>query len=191
MGELRTVKKYLNRRLYDVVESRYVTVADLCAWVVEGAELRVIDAVTGEDITCSVLFRMMVAQEKRVGPSMSVGFLTQAIRSRTATECRMVATFLEQSLNLFRTLQADQKKSGSEVDKNSPPTALGLAEANYQRWCSVLSQIYKTVDASQSGDLAAHVVDTSAPDSLRRPDRRLRDSPRQLGLDRPDGADAV
>jgi polyhydroxyalkanoate synthesis repressor PhaR len=191
MGELRTVKKSRNRRLYDLAESRYVTVADLCARVVDGGELRVIDAVTEEDITCSVLFRMIVAQEERVGPSMSVGFLMQAIRSRTSTECPMAATFLEQSLNLFKTLQADQKKLGSEVDKNSPPTALGLAEANYQRWCSVLSRIYKTVAASQSGDLAADVVDTSAPDSLRRPDRRLRKSSRQLGLDRTDTADAV
>jgi polyhydroxyalkanoate synthesis repressor PhaR len=191
MGELRTVKKSRNRRLYDLAESRYVTVADLCTRVVDGAELRVIDAVSGEDITCSVLFRMMIAQEERVGPSMSVGFLTQAIRSRTATECRMVATFLEQSLNLFKTLEADQKKLGSEVDKNPPPTALDLAEANYQRWCSVLSQIYKTVAASESGNLAAGEVDTSARDSPRRPDRRLRESPRQLGLDRTDGADAV
>ena len=191
MGELRTVKKFRNRRLYDLAESRYVTVAGLCARVVDGAELRVIDAVTQEDITCSVLFRMMVAQERGVGPSMSVGFLTQAIRSRTSTECRMVATFLEQSLNLFKTLQADQKKLGSETDKNPPSAALRLAEANYRRWCSVLSQIYKTVAASQSGDLATDVVDTSASHSLRRPGRRLRRSPRQLGLDRADEADTV
>ena len=191
MGELREVKKYLNRRLYDLTGSRYVTVADLCARVVDGAELRVIDAVTKEDITWSVLFRMMVAQEKRVGPSMTVGFLMQAIRSRTATECPMVATFLEQSLNLFKTLEADQKKRGSEVDENPPPTALGLAEANYRRWCSVLSQIDKTVATSQSGDLAADVGDTGAPDSLRGQGRRVRKSPRRLRRVLTDAADAV
>jgi polyhydroxyalkanoate synthesis repressor PhaR len=137
MGELRTVRKYSNRRLYDPGEGRYVTLAELCARVVGGAELRVIDADTKEDITCSVLFQMMAAQEKRVDPSMSRGFLLQAIRSRAETPCRVVATFLEQSLNLLTTLQA--------VDKNPVPTALHLAEANYQRWCSVQSQIYQAV----------------------------------------------
>ena len=101
MGELRTVRKYSNRRLYDPAEGRYVTLAELCERVVDGDELRVIDADTKEDITCSVLFQMMAAQEKRVDPSMSRGFLLQAIRSRAETPCRVVATFLEQSLNLF------------------------------------------------------------------------------------------
>jgi polyhydroxyalkanoate synthesis repressor PhaR len=89
MGELRTVRKYSNRRLYDHAEGRYVTLAELCERVVDGDELRVIDADTKEDITCSVLFQMMAAQEKRVDPSMSRGFLLQAIRSRAETPCRV------------------------------------------------------------------------------------------------------
>jgi polyhydroxyalkanoate synthesis regulator protein len=57
MGELRTVRKYSNRRLYDPAEGRHVTLTELCARVVDGDELRVIDADTKEDITCSVLFQ--------------------------------------------------------------------------------------------------------------------------------------
>ncbi|MDB6010716.1 MAG: hypothetical protein JWL65_2966 [Gammaproteobacteria bacterium] len=184
MGELRTVRKYSNRRLYDPAEGRHVTLTELCARVVDGDELRVIDADTKEDITCSVLFQMMAAQEKRVDPSMSRGFLLQAIRSRAETPCRMVATFLEQSLNLLTTLQADQKRLGSEVDQNPVPTALRLAEANYQRWCSVQSQIYRAVANAESGDLATdgQQANTVAPVSFRRSDRRLRRSPRQLGV---------
>src|SRR5580704_9272795 len=154
MGELRTVRKYSNRRLYDPAEGRYVNLAELCARVVDGAELRVIDADTKEDITCFVLFQMMATQEKRVDPSMSRGFLLQAIRSRAETPSRLVATFLEQSLNLLTALQADQKRFGSEVDKSPVPTALRHAEANYQRWRSVQSQIYKAVANAESGDLA-------------------------------------
>jgi polyhydroxyalkanoate synthesis repressor PhaR len=185
MGELRTVRKYSNRRLYDPAEGRYVTLAELCARVVEGAELRVIDADTKEDITCSVLFQMMAAQEKRLDPSMSRDFLLQAIRSRAETPCRVVATYLEQSLNLLTILQADQKRlRSSEVDKNPVPTALRLAEANYQRWCSVQSQIYQAVANVEPGDLAAdgQQANTIAPSFFRRSDRRSRRSPRQLGV---------
>ena len=184
MGELRTVRKYSNRRLYDPAEGRYVTLAELGALVVDGAELRVIDADTKEDITCFVLFQIMAAQEKRVDPSMSRGFLLQAIRSRAQTPCLLVATFLEQSLNLLTILQAEQKPLSNEVDKNPVPTALRLAEANYQRWCSVQSQIYRAVANAESGDLATdgQQANTVAPVSFRRSDRRLRRSPRQLGV---------
>jgi len=85
----------------------------------------------------------MAAQEKRVGPSMSRGFLLQAIRSRAETPCRVVATFLEQSLNLLTILQEEQKRLSGGVDKNPVPTALRLAEENYQRWCSARRQIYQ------------------------------------------------
>jgi polyhydroxyalkanoate synthesis repressor PhaR len=81
MSELRTVRKYSNRRLYDPGEARYVTLSDLAAWVVDGVDLRVIDADTKEDITCAVLFRVMSAQESRAHPSMSREFLLQAIRA--------------------------------------------------------------------------------------------------------------
>jgi polyhydroxyalkanoate synthesis repressor PhaR len=150
MGELRTVRKYSNRRLYDPAEGCYVNLAELYARVVDGDELRVIDADTKEDITCSVLFQIMAAQEKRTDPSMSRGFLLQAIRSRAETPCRVVATFLEQSLNLLTALQADQKRLGSEVDRNPVPAALRLAEANYQRWRSAQSQIYQAVTNAES-----------------------------------------
>jgi polyhydroxyalkanoate synthesis repressor PhaR len=184
MGELRTVRKYSNRRLYDPAEGRYVNLAEICARVVDGAELRVIDADTKEDITCFVLFQIMAAQEKRVDPSMSRGFLLQAIRSRAETPCPVVATFLEQSLNLLTTLQAEQKRLGTEVDRNPVPTALRLAEANYQRWCSVQSQIYKAVANAEPGDLAVEGQQANpiAPTSLRRSDRPSRRSPRQLGV---------
>jgi polyhydroxyalkanoate synthesis repressor PhaR len=184
MGELRTVRKYLNRRLYDLAERRYVTLAELCARVVDGAELRVIDADTKEDITCSVLFQMIAVLERRVDPSMSRGFLLQAIRSRAETPWRVVATFLEQSLNLFATLQADQKRRSNEVDKNPVLTALRLAEANYQRWCSVQSQVYQAVENAESCNLASdgQRPNTIAPIPFHRSNRRSRRAPRQLGV---------
>ncbi len=47
---MRIVKRYANRRLYDVMNTRYVTLAELRAWVVKGTDFSVIDAETGADI---------------------------------------------------------------------------------------------------------------------------------------------
>ena len=43
MSEPRVIKKYPNRRLYDTVESRYITLADVRKLVVEQIDFVVID----------------------------------------------------------------------------------------------------------------------------------------------------
>ena len=53
-----TIKQYANR-LYDSVRGRYVTFEDLASMIQEGATLAVYDAKTGEDITRSVLTRII------------------------------------------------------------------------------------------------------------------------------------
>lgn len=52
----RVVKRYSNRKLYDTVESRYVTLPQI-AVVRQGQEVRIIDNATKEDLT-----RMTLAQ---------------------------------------------------------------------------------------------------------------------------------
>jgi polyhydroxyalkanoate synthesis repressor PhaR len=47
----RLVKRYGRSRLYDTQAARYVTVADLPAWMSKGIPFTVIDAETGDDIT--------------------------------------------------------------------------------------------------------------------------------------------
>ena len=46
MNEPRTIKKYPNRRLYDTVESRYITLDDIRALVLERVDFVVIDKKT-------------------------------------------------------------------------------------------------------------------------------------------------
>ena len=43
MSEPRTIKKYPNRRLYDTVESRYITLADIRRLVIERTDFIVIE----------------------------------------------------------------------------------------------------------------------------------------------------
>ena len=54
------VKKYGNRRLYDTDESRYITLEEVAAKVRKGAELRVVDAKSGEDLTGATLTQILV-----------------------------------------------------------------------------------------------------------------------------------
>jgi len=59
MSELRTIKKYPNRRLYDTVESRYITLSDIRRLVIERIDFVVIDKKSQEDITRSILLQVI------------------------------------------------------------------------------------------------------------------------------------
>jgi len=101
MGEPRTIKKYPNRRLYDTVESRYITLADIRRLVLERIDFVVIDKKSQSDITRSILLQVIAEQEHDGEPLMSRDFLSQVIRSYGGTTRGLVGPYLEQSLRQF------------------------------------------------------------------------------------------
>ena len=101
MSEPRTIKKYPNRRLYDTVESRYITLADIRRLVIERVDFVVIDKKTDGDITRSILLQVIAEQEHGGEPLMSRDFLSQVIRSHGGPTGAVVGSYLEQSLRQF------------------------------------------------------------------------------------------
>jgi polyhydroxyalkanoate synthesis repressor PhaR len=81
MNNSRTIMRYHNRRLYDRDEHRYVTLADICALVVEETRFVVIQRDNKQDITDRVLLQALFEQELSAKPVLSREFLLQAIRS--------------------------------------------------------------------------------------------------------------
>jgi polyhydroxyalkanoate synthesis repressor PhaR len=156
MSELRTIKKYPNRRLYDTVESRYITLADIRRLVIERVEFVVIDKKSQDDITRSILLQVIAEQEHGGEPLMSRDFLSQIIRSYGGAAQGMIGSYLEQSLKLFANQQRDaRERSKVAGDAESAPVGNNinhLAQKNYQRWRQVQDEIYRTlVNASRGG----------------------------------------
>ena len=146
MSEPRTIKKYPNRRLYDTVESRYITLADIRRLVIDRIDFVVMDKKTQEDITRSILLQVIAEQEHSGEPLMSRDFLSQIIRSYGGAMQGMIGSYLEQTLKLFASQQRDARdrvKSVGEAD--SAEAVHGLAQRNYQRWRSVQDEIYRTL----------------------------------------------
>jgi polyhydroxyalkanoate synthesis repressor PhaR len=77
---MRTIKRYSNRKLYDLQESRYVTLDKLAGITRMGEEFQVVDNVTGRDLTASTLAQVVFEEEKRV-PRISVSDLVGIIRT--------------------------------------------------------------------------------------------------------------
>ena len=63
MATTRKIKRYSNRKLYDMTESRYVTLDEVAHFVQEGDEVQIIDNKTKEDITSVTLAQIVYEQE--------------------------------------------------------------------------------------------------------------------------------
>jgi polyhydroxyalkanoate synthesis repressor PhaR len=62
-AQLTIIKRYANRRLYNTRNGQYVSRKSLEAMARRGDDFVVLDTLTGEDITHSVLDQIIVAQE--------------------------------------------------------------------------------------------------------------------------------
>lgn len=87
------IKKYPNRRLYDTVDSQYITLEQLEERIRAGAEATVVDAQSGDDLTAVTLLQII---EKNGGWKMiPVPLLRQLVRMR---DDQALAEFLSRSL---------------------------------------------------------------------------------------------
>src|SRR3990172_7572407 len=77
--EHKIIKRYTNRKLYDTVESRYVTLDEIAEMVKAGTEVRIIDNRTKEDLTSVTLAQIIFEEEKKTS-KMSLRTLKDLIR---------------------------------------------------------------------------------------------------------------
>jgi polyhydroxyalkanoate synthesis repressor PhaR len=77
--EPKIIKRYTNRKLYDTVESRYVTLDEIAQMVKAGTEVQVLDNRTKEDLTSVTLAQIIFEEEKKTS-KMSLRTLKDLIR---------------------------------------------------------------------------------------------------------------
>jgi polyhydroxyalkanoate synthesis repressor PhaR len=62
---MRTIKRYPNRKLYDTEAKQYITLEGIAALIRQGADVRVIDHTSGEDLTAVTLTQIILEQERK------------------------------------------------------------------------------------------------------------------------------
>ena len=75
----KVIKRYTNRKLYDTVESRYVTLDEIAQMIKGGAEVKIIDNRSKEDLT-SVTLAQIIFEEEKKRSQMPLGVLREIIR---------------------------------------------------------------------------------------------------------------
>jgi polyhydroxyalkanoate synthesis repressor PhaR len=144
MSEARIIKKYANRRLYDTAESRYIALDDIRQLVMDGAQFRVVDARSGDDITRSILLQIIVEQEEKGQPMLSTRLLEQIILYYGDTLQSFVGTYLEKSMDAFIRQQQVLQDQMESMLQMAPSSAFkDMAERNLQLWKSMQDNLMK------------------------------------------------
>jgi len=76
-SSFRVIKRYANRKLYDLQQSSYITHDEIAGLVREGEDVRIIDNRTKEDLTTATLTQIFLDEEKKATRAMPV----EAIRN--------------------------------------------------------------------------------------------------------------
>jgi polyhydroxyalkanoate synthesis repressor PhaR len=103
--QLRLIKKYPNRRLYDTRTSTYITLVDVKELVLKHEEFQVVDAKSGEDLTRSILLQIILEEEAAGAPMFSSDVLAQMIRFYGNAMQGMMGKYLENNVQAFTDVQ--------------------------------------------------------------------------------------
>ncbi|MBF0297987.1 MAG: polyhydroxyalkanoate synthesis regulator DNA-binding domain-containing protein [Oligoflexia bacterium] len=83
--DVRIIKRYQNRKLYDTYQSCYVTLEEISQIIREGHEIQVIDNKTKNDITYMTQIQLLFDQERKSVKSGDTELLKRVIRAEEGT----------------------------------------------------------------------------------------------------------
>lgn len=78
---IRVIKKYQNRKLYDTKDSCYITLDEIAQLIKNGEDVTVVDNRTKGDVTSVILTQILVDQEKTKKSALPLTMLKSIIKS--------------------------------------------------------------------------------------------------------------
>jgi polyhydroxyalkanoate synthesis repressor PhaR len=121
MKEIKIIKRYQNRKLYDTHESSYVTLDEIAKMIKGGEDLRVIDNKTKNDITAATLTQLLYESERKAKTQPSVELLKEIIRHGDGSFSGYIQTKISTELVNF---EQDTLKDGVTATTNGRATVL-------------------------------------------------------------------
>ncbi|TQV87870.1 polyhydroxyalkanoate synthesis repressor PhaR [Aliikangiella coralliicola] len=135
MSEMRVIKKYPNRRLYDTQISSYITLNDIKDLVMSYTDFKVVDAKTNEDLTRCTLMQIIAEEETNGHPIMTSEILKEFVRFYGDSMQAMMSRFLEHSIKLFMERRAGLKSPLNTILGANPVSLMqNIAEQNMDSW---------------------------------------------------------
>ncbi len=108
--EPKVIKRYTNRKLYDTVESRYVTLDEIAEMVKRGVEVKIVDNRSKEDLT-SVTLAQIVFEEEKKKNQMPLSVLREIIRRPSESLSGFIKSEVSPRVQSFK------DEAGSRLDR--------------------------------------------------------------------------
>lgn len=121
MKEVKIIKRYQNRKLYDTHESSYVTLDEIAKMIKGGEDLRVIDNKTKNDITAATLTQLLYESERKAKTQPSVDLLKEIIRHGDGSFSGYIQAKLSHELAKFDTDVSASSVASSVASANEAP----------------------------------------------------------------------
>jgi polyhydroxyalkanoate synthesis repressor PhaR len=96
------IRKYENRRLYDVTNSRYVNLDEVAQMLRDGHDVRVVDAASGKDITRLILTQIITDDARTPDSSFPLDLLRQMIVTSGRASQETALSYMKAMIDLYR-----------------------------------------------------------------------------------------
>jgi polyhydroxyalkanoate synthesis repressor PhaR len=151
MSDVRIIKKYPNRRLYDTHISRYITLEEIRLLVLQDVKFRVEDKRTHEDITRNIMLQVIAEQEEGGNPIFTTELLEFMIRYYGDPMQNSIGRYLELSARLFQEQQdhfTDQLRQMLGQAQQPLQVLKEMADRQVPIWRSIRKEFLHNLQAS-------------------------------------------
>ncbi len=172
--EPKIIKRYTNRKLYDTVESRYVTLDEIAEMIKQGAEVKIVDNRTKDDLTSVTLAQIIFEEEKKKN-QMPLSVLREIIRHpgdalsgfiQKEVTPRVASIREEAETRLDRLLRREEGGTGELKDD-----LLRAGQRTIEEWQRRADDRVKSLVEGVTGSLPALGSDLGNPEPPSRGDR--------------------
>ncbi len=158
--EVRVIKRYANRKLYDTEDSRYVTLDEIASLVKAGTDVRIVDNRSGEDLTEVTLAQILFEEQKKRKTRMPLAMLKNLIASSGETISDFIQRTVAQPVQAFREEAERKVDEIVEIARKSESTVEEKARAVIEFFASTqrsVDEIHKKLDGRIQGALVREV----------------------------------
>lgn len=162
--EPKVIKRYTNRKLYDTVESRYVTLDEIAEMVKQGVEVKIVDNRTKEDLT-SVTLAQIVFEEEKKKNQMPLSVLREIIRQPGERLNDFISTQVSPRVDAIKQEATGRINTllGREAEGElTPASLLQQSQKIFEGWQARVDERVKTAVENVVGNLPALGRDLSA-----------------------------
>ncbi len=119
MSDVRIIKRYQNRKLYDTFQSCYVTLEEIAQIIRDGHKIQVIDNRNLNDITYITQIQLLFDQERKSTAAGDVMMLERVIKSDEGTLTGYIKMLEEKLLNSYSDVVSNSANTKVELQAES------------------------------------------------------------------------